>query len=422
MDAKRLLMMELMQAKTHASTASRGVKHVDGGLELSPSGDAEGAQRRGSFEQRVSGMQLITRKKMVDGRVVTQEDSTIFLPLPVGDFHRWWQPLMIPVLLLCLTVTPLQLAFMRTPLKPDHVLERLNICLDAVLMVDVAITFNTAVYANDMLVFKRSVIASRYLKGWFWIDFLSSIPITHLLNWIGGGSVSSTMAATRLPRLLRLLKFSRTVKMLRVMQQMEEMDKWNSGLSVWAMSFRFTKLLILVLMMAHISACVFAMLAGHLPASLPRSRGRAAGLDARESRRRRPRSLSLDGSMDLNPESRDGALRSRVDSRWLRLPRVRPRGERGRLQGLAPEYVGVALLWRERRRADAGRRLRRRRRRRRALPDGRAALRRLHVLGDHDLDDRRVRGRASDLERGTVGVAAHVTRRSEVTRSKRTLA
>jgi hypothetical protein len=50
---------------------------------------------------------------------------------------------------------------------------------------DIIINFNTGIYRNGILITKRWEIAKNYLKLWFWIDFIATVPLeefTQLYN------------------------------------------------------------------------------------------------------------------------------------------------------------------------------------------------------------------------------------------------
>ena len=69
---------------------------------------------------------------------------------------------------------PLEIAFVDE--TPTY-LKLINYFIDFLFFVDIALTFNTTYYDKDgLLVPSRKTIAINYLKGWFWIDFFTSIP------------------------------------------------------------------------------------------------------------------------------------------------------------------------------------------------------------------------------------------------------
>ena len=49
--------------------------------------------------------------------------------------------------------------------------------LSMVFLADLVLSFNTAYLQDGEYVSSRAAIAARYLKGWFWIDAPSSIPV-----------------------------------------------------------------------------------------------------------------------------------------------------------------------------------------------------------------------------------------------------
>lgn len=48
--------------------------------------------------------------------------------------------------------------------------------VDLCFIIDMVLTFITAYEYNDQVETRPGRLASNYLKGWFWIDLLSTIP------------------------------------------------------------------------------------------------------------------------------------------------------------------------------------------------------------------------------------------------------
>jgi uncharacterized membrane protein len=62
-------------------------------------------------------------------------------------------------------------------LSENQFYAQLDLVINVVFMIDLAICFNTAYYNKEgQLVFSRKKIAENYIKGMFFIDFFSSIP------------------------------------------------------------------------------------------------------------------------------------------------------------------------------------------------------------------------------------------------------
>ena len=52
-----------------------------------------------------------------------------------------------------------------------------DLIVDFSFLTDIALTFFTSVEdTNGKMIYDRGEIASRYCKGWFWIDLFTSIP------------------------------------------------------------------------------------------------------------------------------------------------------------------------------------------------------------------------------------------------------
>lgn len=90
----------------------------------------------------------------------------------------------IMLIISCLTV-PFYLAiyYNDTTEKPSAIL--INAIVDICFFVDIVVTFNTAVYVSQVCVIEdRKQIAKIYLKKWFWIDLVVTMPYDLIINQI----------------------------------------------------------------------------------------------------------------------------------------------------------------------------------------------------------------------------------------------
>ena len=83
--------------------------------------------------------------------------------------------------------------------------------IDALFGLDLLFSFNSA-YQNKQLkiVHNRKMIVKSYLKGWFGIDFVSTIPLRHLASGVPGLGALKMLKALRL---IRLVKIARVLKL-----------------------------------------------------------------------------------------------------------------------------------------------------------------------------------------------------------------
>ena len=96
------------------------------------------------------------------------------------------------------------------------------------------IQFRTAeIKENGMLTFNAYNVACTYLKGWFWVDLISTIPwdllstIAESQGLIGGSSGGKNAShALRIPKLLRLLRLAKLLKVVRAARIFKRWEKF----------------------------------------------------------------------------------------------------------------------------------------------------------------------------------------------------
>lgn len=128
----------------------------------------------------------------------------------------------------------------------------LDICVDLCFATDIAINFRTAFYEDGgmVLVTVPALIARHYLRTWFTIDVLSTLPIDWIVEWVGGGgSAFRSLKLIRALRLVRLLKLVRVLKLQRVAQGVEDAVAMSPAL------VRVLKLFFQVTFVAHLVSC-----------------------------------------------------------------------------------------------------------------------------------------------------------------------
>jgi CRP-like cAMP-binding protein len=164
-----------------------------------------------------------------------------------------WDLFVAAVILYSVVFVPYRICFNR-PAK--GIWFALDIVFDLIFLVDVALNFATA-YFDDHgeLRWDTMDIMQNYLKGWFWIDTLSTLPIDHIVKATGGSGNLRLIKLLRMIRLVRLFKLIKLVKFDQFFDDNEDMIPVpRSMLSVIA-------LLLEVVFLAHLVACAFYFLA-----------------------------------------------------------------------------------------------------------------------------------------------------------------
>lgn len=95
-----------------------------------------------------------------------------------------------------------------------------DLTIDFLFMADMVFNFFTG-YFNDsgLYVDRLPTIASTYLRSWFFLDFVSSVPFDFFVGLAlsGGTNTLRSFQLIRILRLIRLLKLFRLVRLSRYM-------------------------------------------------------------------------------------------------------------------------------------------------------------------------------------------------------------
>eukprot|EP01052_Picozoa_sp_SAG31_P048599 SAG31_NODE_10236_length_1166_cov_1.248360_2_plen_218_part_00 len=100
---------------------------------------------------------------------------------PESNFSVYWDLVQIVLLIYVATQVPFRSGFgIKTP--PGSFWFTVEIFIDLYFITDVILHFRTSFYGPDNVREDRPWrIAKNYLKGWFFIDFISCIPLQHVL-------------------------------------------------------------------------------------------------------------------------------------------------------------------------------------------------------------------------------------------------
>ncbi|CAK0867616.1 unnamed protein product [Prorocentrum cordatum] len=195
--------------QTGASGASRGVNGMRGRRMPSGTWDAElvMTMTQQQFEMRRS------RGAVVRGALN-----------PEWSGRLTWD-LCVLVLVVCDSVVlPFQLA----EFHPSPVFDASWLwCTSLFFLCDLVMNFFTAYPAGKKeahlregeLVSDKVLIALHYLRGWFWVDFLSTVPWTMITDTVSGaGSEGSRSSASNVTKLAKVVKLTRLLRLMRMLR------------------------------------------------------------------------------------------------------------------------------------------------------------------------------------------------------------
>jgi hypothetical protein len=163
-----------------------------------------------------------------------------------------WQGVMAFLMFYTALVTPYEVAFLSTKLDGLFFVNRI---IDLGFFLDIAFNFHAAyIDSHGLKVANLQLIRKHYVRTWFPIDIVSSVPYDCLGLLESSGSVTE-LKYLRFLRLLKLLKLLRLLKLMTIVKtQMQKLRKVLSGSQCKLLEFFG-----LVLFLLHWIACLWGL-------------------------------------------------------------------------------------------------------------------------------------------------------------------
>eukprot|EP01029_Cantina_marsupialis_P032074 TRINITY_DN94_c0_g2_i2.p1 TRINITY_DN94_c0_g2~~TRINITY_DN94_c0_g2_i2.p1 ORF type:complete len:727 (-),score=210.67 TRINITY_DN94_c0_g2_i2:493-2673(-) len=163
-------------------------------------------------------------------------------------FMQYWDMITLTTLGLVAFFTPLEVALFNEPDDQPMALLILNRCFDVVFWMDLFVNFFLAYEENGRKITSRKKIAKRYLKFWFWVDFLSCIPFDLLARY---NSQFKSMKSFRVIRLMRLLRLAK------IMGASKFVERWHIMWGVRHSTVKLVTSITAVVALGHWLACLW---------------------------------------------------------------------------------------------------------------------------------------------------------------------
>lgn len=181
-----------------------------------------------------------------------------------SQFQEKWDMLMLLLLSFVMVVTPFEVCFLSSQTVHDG-LFWINRLVDICFLIDMICQVFLipqdidigSVHPNETgsSYELRMLLLDRYMKGWFFIDFVSILPYD-LISWIIQNSVNTDLNALRM---LRIVRLARLVKVLRVLRASPIIARYDDRVGISFVKFRITKYITIVLLMSHWMACALRL-------------------------------------------------------------------------------------------------------------------------------------------------------------------
>ena len=174
----------------------------------------------------------------------TSDESSVIIPAE-GSGKEQWDIFMLALIVYSAVAVPFRVCFNADAEGAKWAFEA--IFMSGCFIVDVFLSFRTAIFVDGEWVTDFSEIRAAYLRGWFWVDAPSSIPVELIEAF--AGNQASDFKMLRFLRLFRLLRLLKLLKLQTMMELLE--DLMGASARIFHVVFLSFKLMFV----AHLLGC-----------------------------------------------------------------------------------------------------------------------------------------------------------------------
>ncbi|KAL1023029.1 hypothetical protein UPYG_G00035570 [Umbra pygmaea] len=179
---------------------------------------------------------------------------------PYSDFRFYWDFTMLMFMVGNLIIIPVGITFFKEETTTPWII--FNVISDTFFLMDLVLNFRTGIVFEDNteIILDPRKIKMTYLKTWFMVDFISSIPVDYIFLIVEKGidsEVYKTARALRIVRftkILSLLRLLRLSRLIRYIHQWEEIFHMTYDLASAVM--RIFNLIGMMLLLCHWDGCL----------------------------------------------------------------------------------------------------------------------------------------------------------------------
>ncbi|XP_071755695.1 potassium/sodium hyperpolarization-activated cyclic nucleotide-gated channel 2 [Centroberyx gerrardi] len=259
------------QTQTQQPRNSVTFQKPEDGPQIVAADDAEPQGSQASFMQRQfssmlqPGVNKFSLRMYGSQKAVEREQERVksagnWIIHPYSDFRFYWDFTMLLFMVGNLIIIPVGITFFKDETTTPWII--FNVVSDTFFLMDLVLNFRTGIIIEDNsdIILDPKTIKKKYLKTWFIVDFVSSIPVDYIFLIVEKGidsEVYKTARALRIVRftkILSLLRLLRLSRLIRYIHQWEEIFHMTYDLASAVM--RIFNLIGMMLLLCHWDGCL----------------------------------------------------------------------------------------------------------------------------------------------------------------------
>ncbi|XP_072409161.1 potassium/sodium hyperpolarization-activated cyclic nucleotide-gated channel 3-like [Chiloscyllium punctatum] len=205
-------------------------------------------------------LRMFGSQKAVEREQERVKSAGFWIIHPYSDFRFYWDLTMLLLMVGNLIIIPVGITFFKDENTTPWIV--FNVVSDTFFLVDLVLNFRTGIVVEDNteIILDPQRIKMKYLKSWFVVDFISSIPVDYIFLIVEtriDSEVYKTARALRIVRftkILSLLRLLRLSRLIRYIHQWEEIFHMTYDLA--SAVVRIVNLIGMMLLLCHWDGCL----------------------------------------------------------------------------------------------------------------------------------------------------------------------
>ncbi|OQR81564.1 Voltage-gated Ion Channel (VIC) Superfamily [Thraustotheca clavata] len=170
---------------------------------------------------------------------------------PEENFLVNWQLAIAIAIVYSTIMVPYRIGFNSDPTGTGLTFD---LFVDSFFFLDILISFRTAYYTTErQLIVNQKTIIFSYLRGWFMIDFVSTLPI----DTIGSYFISNSSQVLASTKILRIFRIARIFKLIRLLKIGKVFKRLRDSIQLSPSGERLLKLVMIMVLFGHWNGCIF---------------------------------------------------------------------------------------------------------------------------------------------------------------------
>uniref|UniRef100_A0A3Q3GL57 Hyperpolarization activated cyclic nucleotide-gated potassium channel 3 n=1 Tax=Labrus bergylta TaxID=56723 RepID=A0A3Q3GL57_9LABR len=136
---------------------------------------------------------------------------------PYSDFRFYWDIVMLLLMMSNLVILPWGITFFEDQNTWPWI--TFNVLSDTLFLMDLVLNFRTGIPGEDShIILDPNEIRKHYLRTWFLVDFISSIPVDYIFLIVDLEARQESSDVYRTARALRIVRFTKILSLLRLLR------------------------------------------------------------------------------------------------------------------------------------------------------------------------------------------------------------